>query len=115
MGLALEHFDAMGQYRETENGRPIDASGALDDGTEFYGAAGLGQALRADPRTTECLLRNFYRNVNGREDDLHDASQIEGMVASLRSRGYVFRDMVADFVVSDAFRSAPRVPIPSKM
>jgi hypothetical protein len=23
----------------------------------------------------------------------------------------VFRDMVADFVVSDAFRSAPRVPI----
>ena len=64
---------------------------------------------------TECLLRNFYRNVNGRDDDLYDQSQIDGIVATLKSHNYVFRDMVDDFVVSDAFRSAPRVPLAEGM
>jgi hypothetical protein len=114
IGFALEHFDSIGQYRETENGVPIDSSGALDDGTAFDDAAGLGKALHDSPRVTECLLRNFYRNVNGRDDDVYDQSQIDGMVASLGSRGYVLRDMVADFVVSEAFRSAPRVPLAEK-
>jgi hypothetical protein len=111
LGFALEHFDAIGRYRETENGLPIDASGAFEDGTSFDGARELGVALRESATVTECLLRHFYRSVNGRTDDVHDPSSIEGMVASLRSRGYVFRDLVADFVVSDAFRSAPAVPV----
>jgi hypothetical protein len=33
------------------------------------------------------------------------------MMASLSARNYVFRDLVADFVTSDAFRSAPALPI----
>jgi hypothetical protein len=111
LGVALEHFDAIGRYRETENGLPIDASGKLADGTPFDDAVGLGKALRESPAVTECLLRNFYRNVNGRADDLYDQAQVDAMEASLASRGYVLRDMVADFVASDAFRSAPALPI----
>jgi hypothetical protein len=111
LGMALEHFDSIGRYRETENGLAIDPSGSLEDGTFINGSAELGTALRNNALVTECLLRNFYRNVNGRDDDVHDQAQIDAMEASLSSRGYVFRDLVADFVVSDAFRSAPRVPI----
>jgi hypothetical protein len=115
MGFALEHFDAIGRYRETENGLAIDASGTFEDGTSFNGAVELGAALRASATTTECLLRHFYRSVNGRTDDVYDQPGIDGMVASLSARGFVFRDLVADFVVSDAFRSAPRVPITGDM
>jgi hypothetical protein len=111
MGFALEHFDSIGRYRETENGLAIDASGTFEDGTSFNGARELGAALRGNATVTECLLRNFYRSVNGRTDDGYDQSGIDGMVTSLRSRDYVFRNLVADFVVSDAFRSAPAVPI----
>jgi hypothetical protein len=112
MGMALEHFDSIGQYRETENGLEIDASGTLEDETPFNGAVELGAALRGSAKVTECLMRNFYRSVNGRADDSRPTDpQIDAMVASLSARNYVFRDMVADFVVSDAFRSAPRVPI----
>jgi hypothetical protein len=111
MGFALEHFDAIGRYRETENGLAIDASGTFEDGTSFNGAVELGAALRASATTTECLLRNFYRSVNGRTDDGQDQPAIDGMVANLRARGFVFRDLVADFVASDAFRSAPALPV----
>lgn len=115
LGLALEHFDSIGRYRATENGLTIDATGMLDDGTPFDGGAQLGAALAADAPVTECLLRNFYRDVNGRDDDAYDQPQIDAIGAALKSRNYVFRDMVADFVVSDAFRSAPRVPIDEGM
>jgi hypothetical protein len=111
MGFALEHFDAIGRYRETENGLAIDASGTFEDGTPFNGGRELGAALRESATTTECLLRHFYRSVNGRTDDVYDQTAIDGMVASLIARDYVFRDLVADFVVSDAFRSAPAVPV----
>jgi hypothetical protein len=111
LGFALEHFDSIGRYRETENGLPIDATGHFEDGTSFDGSVELGTALRESDVTTECLLRHFYRSVNGRTDDVHDQAGIDDMTASLRSRDYVFRELVADFVESDAFRSAPAVPI----
>jgi hypothetical protein len=111
MGFALEHFDAIGRYRETENGLTINASGAFADGTTFNGARELAAALRGSDTATECLLRHFYRSVNGRADDEYDLPQVAEMVARLNARGYVFRDMVADFVVSDAFRSAPALPV----
>jgi hypothetical protein len=111
LGFTFEHFDAIGRYRETENGMAIDTTGTLDDGTPFDGARELGTALRGNATVTECLLRQFYRSVNGRTDDVYDQPGIDDMVASLRTRDYVFRDLVADFVESDAFRSAPRVPL----
>jgi hypothetical protein len=111
LGLALEHFDAIGRYRETENGLAIDASGIWEDGTPFDGALGLGKVLRESANVTECLLRHFYRSVNGRADDAYDQPAIDEMVASLSARGYVFRDLIADFVGSDAFRSAPALPV----
>jgi hypothetical protein len=111
MGFALEHFDSIGRYRETENGLSIDASGSFEDGTAFNGARELGAALRGSATATECLLRHFYRNANARLDDEHDQAVVDGMVASLSARNYVFRDLVADFVVSDAFRSAPALSI----
>ena len=46
LGLALEHFDGVGKWRALdESGAPIDASGALPDGTKFDGADGLRTAL----------------------------------------------------------------------
>ena len=46
LGFALEHFDAVGKWREAEGGVPVDASGTLPDGTTFDGLAGLRRMLR---------------------------------------------------------------------
>jgi hypothetical protein len=60
-GFALEQFDAVGRYRTTDDGRPIDASGELPDGAKFDGVDGLQKALLARPEVfagtfTEKLL-----------------------------------------------------------
>jgi hypothetical protein len=112
LGFALEHFDPIGQYRATENGLTIDTTGTVD-GVAFDGEAQLGAVLRQDAKVTKCLMGNFYRNVNGNTDDVADAPQVDSLVQSLAARGYVWRNLLADFVASDAFRSAPALPVGS--
>jgi hypothetical protein len=114
LGIALEHFDPIGRYRDTDNGLPIDATGVLN-GMSFDGQAQLGAILRKDSRVIACLMRNFYRNANGRAEDDKDPEQISGLVQALAARNYVWRDVLADFVASDAFRSAPALPVTGSM
>jgi hypothetical protein len=49
VGFALENFDAIGRWRTTEEGLPLDTSGALPDGTRFDGPAQL-RAVPMDRR-----------------------------------------------------------------
>jgi len=65
-GLALENFDTAGEYRQQENGAPIDASGQLD-GMNFDGAQGLGKAVHDDPAAPMCLVNRLYSFAVGRE------------------------------------------------
>jgi hypothetical protein len=105
-GMAMEHLDAIGKYRATEGTLTIDSTGALD-GVAFDGEAQFGTVLRQNPRVTSCMMSNFYRNVNGVEDASADTAQIDALGQTLAAKGYVWRDLVAEFVASDAFRSAP--------
>jgi len=110
LGFALEHFDAIGAYRDEENGLPIDATGTLN-GVPFDGEAEFSTVLRQQPGTLPCLLRNFYRYANGRAEDDKDLDQIDSLHKALESRGFVWMNFLTDFVASDAFRSAPALPV----
>lgn len=110
LGFALEHFDSIGKYRDVENGHPIDATGTLD-GVAFDGAAQMGAAFRQSPRALTCMMDNFYRDANGVVDASADSAQLQALAQSLASKGYVWREFLADFVVSDAFRSAPAAAV----
>jgi hypothetical protein len=84
----------------------IDATGTLDE-IAFDGAAQLGTAFRQSSRAMTCMMSNFYRSSNGVLDASADSAQIDALTQTLASKGYVWRDLVAEFVASDAFRSAP--------
>jgi hypothetical protein len=45
LGFALENFDALGRWRTSDDGLPIDASGMLPDGSRFDGPAQLRSVL----------------------------------------------------------------------
>jgi hypothetical protein len=57
------------------------------------------------------MMRHFYNSATWRTNDEEDLPVIAPLNATLASRNYVFSDLVAEFVASDAFRSAPAVPI----
>lgn len=45
LGFALENYDAIGRFRATADGLPIDASGLTPDGMRFEGFAGLRRIM----------------------------------------------------------------------
>jgi hypothetical protein len=110
LGMGMEHLDPIGKYRATENGIAIDATGSLD-GVNFDGVAQLGATLRQSPRAMTCMMSNFYRSANGRMDAAPDQAEVDKLTAALTTKGYVWRDLVAEFVASDAFRSAPAAAV----
>jgi hypothetical protein len=118
IGLALENFDGAGQFRETEGGVPIDASGMLD-GIAFADGAGLGAALRANPATSACLVNRLYAYASGRALAAKDpwASYLEESFADdgFRVKSLLRRIAVSKalYTVRSAAQAEPRVTDPT--
>jgi Protein of unknown function (DUF1588)/Protein of unknown function (DUF1592)/Protein of unknown function (DUF1585) len=65
LGLAMENYDAIGDYRVSENGAPIDASGTFE-GKPYKNAVELQKLLHANPSAPNCVARRVYEYGVGR-------------------------------------------------
>ena len=104
-GLALEHFDGLGQLRKTENGAQIDVSADLD-GRTFEGAQGLAVYLRENPRIPACLVRNVYSYGTGRTTDERDEDYLADQSAAFAAKGYRLPDLMMQIASSPEFFKA---------
>jgi hypothetical protein len=103
LGGGLEHFDGIGQYRDEDNGQPIDATGALPDGTTFDGAVEEARALKTNPAFARCVTRQMFSFALGRRPQLSDEPALEAMAASASEQGSRLRDVVLAIVLDDTF------------
>lgn len=104
-GLALEHFDAIGRYRETyANGLPVDAVGTLSDGSSFDGLVQLADAMSKDPSFVACAARKLFVYGLGRTVD-DSEGYLDQIVTQWRSQGLSLRNLLKALVVNDTFRS----------
>jgi hypothetical protein len=111
LGFAFEHFDGMGQWRDTENGGlTIDASGSYTfaDGTtkSWTDEAGLMQVLAATPQTHTCFAKKLasfglQRDVIASDMPLLSSLTSASMAAATSSE----KQMIIQLVRSDAFRT----------
>ena len=101
-GLALEHFDGLGQLRMMENGMKIDVSAELE-GKKFEGAQGLGALLRDDPRVPSTLVRNVYAYGVGHKTDTQDDSYLSDQTGRFTNNGYRLPDLMAQIASSPEF------------
>jgi len=106
LGFMFESYDAVGRYRTTENGRPIDATGeviASDlDGT-YAGAVALTTALARSAQVRECLLANWFHYALGREREPADEAFFAAMSSRLAASPKLM-DAILALVTSTAFR-----------
>jgi len=105
LGLSLENFDAIGQWRTTDAGTPIDASGVLLDGTKVDGPAALRRALVAQReqfvRTVTGKLLTF---AIGRGLEHYDAPAVRGIVRAAAADDYRWSSTILALVKSAPFR-----------
>ena len=105
IGLSLENFDAIGAWRTTENGFPIDASGELL-GQPFDGALALGALLRNRDEVAACVARRLYRYANGRLEERAEEIAVRELTQAFVAGGHRMRALLVAMVLSDGFRAA---------
>jgi hypothetical protein len=105
VGFALENFDAVGRWRESEDGQPVDATGGFIDGSEFVGTSGLEQALLNRPELfVRTLTEKLMTFALGRGLEFYDAPAVRKIVASAKENDYRFSQVVIGIVQSTPFR-----------
>jgi mono/diheme cytochrome c family protein len=108
LGLALENFNAVGQYRanDPDTLTPIDSTGQLPDGSTINGAEDLRRALvdRPDHQFVQTLTENLMTYALGRSLDYHDMPTVRRIVRRSAADDYRFTSIVLGVISSDAFR-----------
>ncbi|MGE0788577.1 MAG: DUF1592 domain-containing protein [Sandaracinaceae bacterium] len=102
IGLALEHFDAVGHYRRFDHDLPIDPSGDLD-GVPFEDAAGLGAAVGAHPRLMRCLTEAMYASGAGQRVAPESARALQRLLGKLDRDAFTLDDLFRAVATSDLF------------
>lgn len=105
IGLGLENFDAIGAYRTTENGLPIDARSALD-GDEFEGPRQLGVLLAQRADFGACVARQVFRHGTGHLESRAEERAVRRLGMGFAADGHRVKALVRALALSDAFRLA---------
>jgi hypothetical protein len=105
IGFALENFDAVGRWRDYEEGAPVDVLGGLPDGSEFNGVAGLEAALLRHPELfAQTLTEKLLTFALGRGVEYYDAPAIRKILRAAESEGYRFSSLILGVVRSAPFQ-----------
>jgi len=105
MGLSLENFDAIGQWRTTDSGRAIDASGVLLDGTKVDGPRELRQALMAKKtQFATAVTGKMLTYALGRGLEYYDAPAVRAIDRVAAADEYRWSSLILATVKSAPFQ-----------
>jgi hypothetical protein len=110
IGLGLENFDGIGQYRTAYgNGQAIDSSGMLPDGTTFSTLSQLAGIMSNGSRLDEVkayAVRQVMTYATSRPlNPTTDAPYLTQIGTQWAQQNYAMKALVQDVVLSDPFRS----------
>jgi len=104
LGLAMENFDPVGEWRTIEVGTPIDSLGIVTDGTRVEGIKGLRDlAVRKREMFVEVVTKNLLTYAIGRGLDYHDMPLVRSLVHNAAKDNYKFSSLIMGVVQSPAF------------
>jgi hypothetical protein len=105
VGFSLENFDAVGRWRSVEEGRPVDSTGGLPDGSRFACVTGLERALLKRPELFVCTLtEKLLTFALGRGAEPFDAPAIRKILRDARAKNYRFSSLIVGIVTSTPFQ-----------
>jgi hypothetical protein len=103
-GFALENFDAVGRWRTLEEGKPVDASGGLPDGSKFTGVSGLEEGLLNRPEVfVGTLTEKLLTFALGRGVEYYDAPAVRKIVREAKAENYRFSSIIVGITESAPF------------
>ncbi|MGB7326060.1 MAG: DUF1588 domain-containing protein, partial [Rubripirellula sp.] len=122
LGLALENYNAIGQFREMELGLParrgreaepdkaIDPTGVLMTGEKFNSVVELADVLANDRRDDfyRCLTEKMLVFALGRGLTFGDATTVDQIVANVRANDGGMQTLIESIIRSVPFTHQPK-------
>jgi hypothetical protein len=112
LGFGLENFDAIGRWRESENGHRIDPAGTLADGRAFTGPAELLEILRLDPhdRFLRAAASKMLTYALGRGLEYYDRPAIDRIVSRAKEDDGRIHSLIHAVIQSVPFQYRRNTP-----
>ncbi len=105
IGFAMENFDPVGRWRDTDAGNPIDASGVFPGGVKFDGMGGLKAALLSQPEEfVSTVSEKLLMFALGRNVQYFDRPAIRAIVKEGARSNDTFASLVMGVVKSAPFQ-----------
>jgi mono/diheme cytochrome c family protein len=104
-GFTLEHFDAIGGWRTTdESGKPVDASARMVSGVTVEGLSGLRALLLEQPdQFPATVTAKLMAYALGRRLEYYDRPAVRQIVRDAAASDYRWSSLVMGIVKSPAF------------
>jgi hypothetical protein len=105
IGFSMENYDAVGRWRTTDEGKPLDVAGSLPDGSTFQGVDGLQRALLSRPELfAATFTEKLLTYALGRGAEYYDAPAVRGIVRDAAAKDYRFSSFILGIAVSTPFQ-----------
>ena len=104
VGFALENYDAVGRWRSSDEGKPVDCSGGLPDGSRFSGIDGLEQGLLNRPEVfVNTLTEKLLIFALGRGIEYYDGPATRKIMREAQQSDYRFSSIIVAIAKSTPF------------
>ena len=107
IGLGFEHYDALGQWRDKDNGFPVDATGEIkftDVAGPFDGAVALAQKLAGSKQVKDCFVQTWFRFAHGRSVSDADAGNLAVLSQEYASHSFQISELLVAMTQTKSFR-----------
>ena len=110
IGFGFEHYDGLGVWRDTDQGKPVDASGNILGQTDvngpFNGIPDLAHKLLQSNQVKDCVVSTFVGLTRGAELAA-DSCTIKSLRRSYDAASGDVRAVLVDLTSLDSFYSRP--------
>jgi mono/diheme cytochrome c family protein len=106
LGFTLEHFDAVGRYRDRENGRPIDAKGVYQtragEVVSFTGVRDLATFLAGSEETHDAFVEHLFHYLVKQPVRAFGPRKPAELRESFARHGYSIRKLMVEMMAVSA-------------
>jgi hypothetical protein len=106
LGFTLENFDAVGRFREAENGKPIDATGGYQTRSgqvvRFAGVRDLAEFLAASPEVHEAFVEQVFHHLVKQPVRAYGPNALADMRQSFEQNGFSVRKLMVEIMATTA-------------
>jgi hypothetical protein len=109
LGFTLEHFDAVGRYRNEEQGRPIDATGNYQTRSgnvvTFTGVRDLAKFMATSEETHTAFVQQLFHNFVKQPIHAYGPDTLPNLRKTFADGEFNIRNLIVEIITTSALMS----------